>query len=91
MSLIRLYEELGLPAGKQETFENKTAGPTFSIIKAWCNKSGRLAKVQLLMEAVHRSERGDSLYILEKSLGCRLDAVDSGVDDVTKRLGSLSK
>ena len=87
----RFYQALGLPAGKETAFEGKEGGPTLNVINGWISREGRKATVQALLSAVSRSERGDCSYILEKSLGCKLDCVDSPIENVTYKMGSLSK
>lgn len=88
---IRFYKELGLPDGRETSFEGREGGPTLNVIKGWISQQGRNATVQALLSAVNRSERKDCSYLLEKSLGCQLDCVDSPIENVTKKMGSLSK
>lgn len=88
---IRFYKELGLPAGRETAIEGSEEGPTLTVINGWISKEGRKATVQALLSAVNRSERKDCSYFLEKSLGCQLDCVDSPIENVTKKMGSLSK
>ena len=88
---IRFYKELGLPDGRETACEGREGGPTLNVIKGWISLKGRNATVQALLSAVNHSERKDCSYILEKSLGCQLDCVDSPIENVTKKMGSLSK
>lgn len=64
-------------------------GPTMNCIIGWISLKGRDATVKALLEAVHGTERKDCLLNLEKGLGCRLDCVDGGVDEVTRKMESL--
>ncbi|XP_020610415.1 uncharacterized protein LOC110048990 isoform X2 [Orbicella faveolata] len=86
----RFYKELGLPDGRETSFEGREGGPTLNVIKGWISQQGRNATVQALLSAVNRSERKDCSHLLEKSLGCQLDRVDSPIGNVTKKMGSLS-
>ena len=88
---IRFYKELGLPPGKETTFERSEGGPTVNVLKGWISKEGRKATVQALLVAVKRSERRDCSFILEKSLGCQMDLVDSPIENITRKMDSLSE
>ena len=88
---IRFYKELGLPDGREAAMERGDGGPTLNVIKGWISLEGRNATVQALISAVSHSERKDCSYLLEKSLGCQLDCVDSPIENVTKKMSSLSK
>lgn len=88
---IRFYKELGLPPGRETTFEGSEGGPTGNVLKGWISKEGRKATVQALLVAVNRSERKDCAMILEKSLGCQLDCVDSPIENITRKMDSLSE
>ena len=70
--------------------EGRDGGPTLNCIKGWISIRGRSATVLALLGAANRAERKDSIYYLEKSLGCQLDYVDSPVDDMTRKMESLS-
>lgn len=87
----RLYKELCLPPGKEERMKGKDGGPTLTCMKGWISLKGREATVQALLMATNRAERKDCTLCLEKSLGCQLDHVDSGVDDMTRKMGLLSE
>ena len=71
--------------------QGKGEGPTMNCIKGWISLKGRDATVEALLVAVNGTERRDCLLNLEKDLGCRLDVLDGGVDEVTRRMESLSK
>ena len=71
--------------------ERGEGGPTLNVIKGWISLEGRGATVQALISAVDRSGRKACSYILEKSLGCQLDCVDSPVENVINKMSSLSK
>ena len=88
---ISFYKELGLPDGREAAMERGDGSPTLNVIKGWISLEGRNATVQALISAVSRSKRKDCSYLLEKSLGCQLDCVDSPVENVTKKMSSLSK
>ena len=85
---VRLYKELGLPAGWETALEGRDGeSPTLNVIKGWISREGGSATVQALLKAVNRSERKDCSSNLEKSLGCQLDCVDN----VTVKMESLSE
>ena len=88
---IRFYKELGLPDGRETAFEGREGGPTLNVIKEWISLEGRNATVQALLGAVNRSERKDCSYFLEQRLGSQLDYVESPIENVTKKMDSLSK
>lgn len=71
--------------------EGRDGGPTLNCIKGWISLKGRDATAQALLMAANRAERKDCTLHLEKSLGCQLDFVDSPVDDVTRKVESLSE
>lgn len=71
--------------------ERGEGSQTLNVIKGWISREGRNATVQALISAVNRSERKDCSYFLEKSLRCQLDCVDSPVENVTRKMSSLSK
>lgn len=86
----RFYKELGLPDGKEAAMERNGESPTLNVIKGWICINGRNATLQVLLGAVNRSERKDCSYYLEKSLGIQLDCVDSPINNITKKMESLS-
>lgn len=87
---MMLYKELCLPPGKEERMKGKDGGPTLTCMKGWVSLKGREATVQALLMATNRAERKDCTLCLEKSLGCQLDHVDSGVDDMTRKMELLT-
>ena len=89
--VCRFYQKLDLPPGKEEKMQGRGEGPTMNCIKGWISLKGRDATVKALLEAVHGTERKDCLLNLETGLGCRLDFADGGVDEVTRKMESLSK
>ncbi|XP_074615788.1 uncharacterized protein LOC141875405 [Acropora palmata] len=86
----RFYQKLDLPPGKEEKMQGRGEGPTMNCIKGWISLKGRDATVKALLEAVHGTERKDCLLNLETGLGCRLDFADDGVDEVTRKMESLT-
>ena len=89
--IFRFYKELNLPAGMEAKMEGRDGGPTFNCIKGWISLKGRDATVQTLLMAANRTGRKGCTVNLEKSLGCQLDFVDSPVDNLTRKVESLSK
>ena len=71
--------------------QGRGEGPTMNCIKGWISLKGRDATVKALLTAVHGTGRKDCLLNLETGLGGRLDFVDGGVDEVTRKMESLSK
>lgn len=86
----RFYQKLDLPPGKEEKMQGRGEGPTMKCIKGWISLKGRDATVKALLTAVHGTGRKDCLLNLENGLGCRLDFVDGGVDEVTRKMESLT-
>ena len=71
--------------------QGRGEGPTMNCIKGWISLKGRDATVKALLVAVRGTERKDCLLNLENGLGCRLDFADGGVDEVTRKMETLSK
>ncbi|XP_067057441.1 uncharacterized protein [Acropora muricata] len=86
----RFYQKLDLPPGKEEKMQGRGEGPTMNCIKGWISLKGRDATVKALLTAVHGTRRKDCLLNLETGLGCRLDFADGGVDEVTRKMESLT-